>query len=202
MYMTSARRLSPSHLSHSKGNKDLEGPSLKAEPSKICFEQCLLFGTPPPHPGLGALLETTNTSGTQFKNKWFLCTLSQASGLVSVFLFHLRFSQGLKEFHFRFSTGEGGAWEVHTLQWAAWPTSHGPGVMGDWVETTEAANQATELGYFMDGFKGEVVKETFGQAKIRTQSPISHDWIWTVICFTHCYKLFLGMDIQRWQIKA
>lgn len=28
--MTSARRRNPSHLSHSKGNKDLEGSSLKA----------------------------------------------------------------------------------------------------------------------------------------------------------------------------
>lgn len=142
--MTSARRLNPSHLSHCKGNKDLEGPSWKAEPSKICFEQCLLLGTPPPHPGLGALLKTTNTSGTQFKNKWFLCTLSQASGLVSVFLFHLRFSQGLKEFHFQFSTGKGGAWELHTLYWLLVQLLHLMGLVswGDWVETMEVANQA------------------------------------------------------------
>lgn len=84
---------------------------------------------------------------------------------------------------------------------AARPTSasHGPGVMGGLGRNHGGGKPSCN---FTDGFKGEVVKETFGQAKIRTQSPVTQDWVWTVICFTCCYKIFLGVDIQRWQIKA
>lgn len=81
-------------------------------------------------------------------SKLFLSTLSQASGLVSVFVFHLRFSEVLKEFHFQLSMREAGWRRVQGITyppWAAWPTSVTPGLTcwGFGVETMEVVNQST-----------------------------------------------------------
>lgn len=181
-YMTGVRRCNSSHLSHSEGNRDLEGSSLKAV-LKYLFQTLFVAWNSASAPG-------SWSTAKNYKHEWnlvqnqiiYVHTVPSLWASLRICL-SSKILPGSERISFSGFHGRKGCMGSTYPSWAAWPTSVTLGLTcccGFGVETMEVLKQATG---------GQELWEDCMRRCLLAKHVAGRQYVWVVITgFYKCFK--------------